>query len=80
MNEIASDKPQGGWLLFLLVVVAFLFGMHDVVDHDVWWHLKTGEWIRANGHVPTVDPFNMHPEPGEWVSPLGITGHSILAG
>lgn len=67
MNEIASDKPQGGWLLLLLVVVAFLFGMHDIVDADVWWHLKAGEWIRANGRVPTVDPFSMHPEPGNWV-------------
>lgn len=67
MNEIESDKPQGGWLLFLLFVTAFLFGMHDIVDHDVWWHLKAGEWIRANGTVPEVDPFSMHPEPGEWI-------------
>ena len=67
MNEITSDKPQGGWLLLLLVVVAFLFGVHDIVDHDVWWRLKAGEWIRANGTVPTFDPFSTHPERGEWV-------------
>lgn len=67
MNEIKSDKPQGEWLLLMLVVAAFLFGLHDIVDHDVWWHLKAGEWIRANGTVPEVDPFSMHPEPGEWI-------------
>ena len=27
-------------------------------DPDIWWHLKTGEWIWAHRSVPTTDPFS----------------------
>ena len=26
-------------------------------DHDLWWHLKVGEWIVAQRAVPWTDPF-----------------------
>ncbi|MGD0578517.1 MAG: hypothetical protein ABSC08_06275 [Bryobacteraceae bacterium] len=33
--------------------ISFLLG-----DSDTGWHLKTGEWMLANGRVPTTDPFS----------------------
>jgi hypothetical protein len=29
-----------------------------VADPDIWWHLRTGEWILAHHAVPQVDPFS----------------------
>jgi hypothetical protein len=29
-----------------------------VSDLDIWWHLRTGEWILAHHAVPRVDPFS----------------------
>jgi hypothetical protein len=29
-----------------------------VRPHDFWWHVRTGQWIVENGHVPTVDHFS----------------------
>ena len=28
-----------------------------VTDPDIWWHLRTGEWILNHGAVPHSDPF-----------------------
>lgn len=63
-----------------------------VSNYDIWWHLKTGEYILDSRHVPTTDPFSFtrHGEPWvthEWLSDVflyaadhlfGITGLVIL--
>jgi hypothetical protein len=30
----------------------------NVLDPDIWWHLKTGEWIVQHRAVPHIDPFS----------------------
>lgn len=32
-----------------------------VTDPDIWWHLRTGEWILAHHAVPQADP-----SPARW--------------
>jgi hypothetical protein len=46
--------------VFLTIVILGLFGMavRNVLDPDVWWHLKTGEYIAAHRAVPHADPFS----------------------
>ena len=48
-------------LAFLLPVVFHLMtdrGINRLLgDGDTGWHLRTGEWIMANGAVPSVDMF-----------------------
>lgn len=29
-----------------------------ITDPDIWWHLRTGEWILHHGGVPHTDPFS----------------------
>src|SRR5436190_22538910 len=61
-----------------LMPIAFLFGRMDGVktllgDCDTGWHIRTGEWILANGWVPFHDIFSFS-KPGqpwfawEWLS------------
>ena len=61
-----------------LMPIAFLFGRMDGVrtllsDCDTGWHIRTGEWIIANGWVPMRDIFSFS-KPGspwfawEWLS------------
>ena len=52
-----------------LMPIAFLFGRMDGVktllsDCDTGWHIRTGEWILANGWVPMRDIFSFS-KPGE---------------
>ena len=46
-------------LLFLPVfAVCFRISAAVVQDPDVWWHLRTGDWIRAHGAAPQFDTFS----------------------
>jgi hypothetical protein len=57
-------------------IVAALFSMpvitgmcpQDINDPDLWWHLKTGEWILDNGSVPTKDPFTWNMSNNTWIA------------
>jgi hypothetical protein len=52
-------------LLVLPVVGSF---RHPLVDTDLWWHLKTGEWIVAHRAVPWEDPFSYTASGHLWIA------------
>ena len=41
-----------GVLVVLVVTTAFLLGCQELFDSDVWWHVRSGQWIWATGRVP----------------------------
>jgi hypothetical protein len=56
--------------LLVLFGVVFSLAVRDrmLMEPDLWWHIKTGEWIWKHGEVPTVDPFS-HSFAGEpWIA------------
>lgn len=44
--------------LILLIPCRLSFSIELVRDPDLWWHLRTGDWILQHGTVPRVDPFS----------------------
>ena len=73
-----------------LAPMAFIFGRMDGVktllsDCDTGWHIRTGEWIIANGWVPLHDIFSFT-KPGapwfawEWLSDVFFAGLNALGG
>ncbi len=42
--------------------------MRPVTDPDIWWHLRTGQWIVEHGAVPTTDPFSSFGMGKPWVA------------
>jgi hypothetical protein len=42
--------------------------MAIVNDPDVWWHLRTGEWISQHHAVPHVDPFSIYGAGRSWAA------------
>ena len=39
-----------------------------VNDPDIWWHLRTGEWILTHEQVPMADPFSTYGMGKPWVA------------
>ncbi|MGB8477551.1 MAG: hypothetical protein WCE63_01750 [Acidobacteriaceae bacterium] len=61
----------------LLVTLGMLTVRSRFDDPDMWWHLKTGQWIWNTGSIPTTDIFsyttNHHAwVPHEWLSQVLI--------
>ncbi|HKM86482.1 MAG TPA: hypothetical protein VJW96_09765 [Terriglobales bacterium] len=56
--------------VFPLMLLLGLFAMtaRNAVDPDLWWHLRTGQWIVETGHVPHSDPFSFTRAGHAWVS------------
>lgn len=56
------------------VVVAALYAMvamtsmRPVLDRDMWWHLRTGQWIAEHHTVPRVDPFVLSGAAKSWIA------------
>jgi hypothetical protein len=53
-----------GILLFGLLAMT----ARNATDPDLWWHLRTGQWIVETGHIPHSDPFSFTQAGHAWVS------------
>src|SRR5712691_11098341 len=71
--------------LAVLFVVLFAMAARNVTDPDLWWHLKTGQYISEHKSVPHADPFS-YTRAGqpwiahEWLSELLIYSLYRIAG
>src|ERR1019366_9177730 len=54
----------GGILLFGLLAMT----ARNAVDPDLWWHLRTGQWIAETGHIPHSDHFSFTRAGQPWIS------------
>ena len=52
--------------LYSFLAVLFLRAFY-IADPDIWWHLRTGDWILAHRAVPTTDPFSAYGMGKPWV-------------
>lgn len=61
--------------VFVAVVFLGLFAMaaRNVTDPDVWWHLKTGQYIAEHRSVPHTDPFSYTRTGQPWVAHEWLT-------
>lgn len=75
--EEAARATSDGTLLRLAMVVALyaipvLVAVRPVadpiIDPDIWWHLRTGQWVVQHQAVPTTDPFSQPGLDKPWVA------------
>jgi hypothetical protein len=61
--------------VFLTVLFLGLFAMaaRNVTDPDLWWHLKTGQYIIEHKSVPHADPFSYTRAGAPWVAHEWLT-------
>ncbi len=64
MSRWGEGAFFSGTLLFGLLAMT----ARNAVDPDLWWHLRTGQWIVDTGHVPHSDPFSFTRAGHAWVA------------
>jgi len=62
--ELSRGRIFAGILLFGLLGMT----ARPATDPDLWWHLRTGQWIVETGHVPHSDSFSFTRAGHAWVS------------
>ncbi len=68
-SEQSSTPNYFKWILTALFFLCLLvLAIHKVVGYDIWWQIKTGQWILENG-FPRIDPFSYAFPGREWIEP-----------
>ena len=65
-----AEQVAQGMVLAVLFAVPALMCAHaaSVADPDIWWHLRTGEWILAHHAVPRVDLYSAELAGRSWLA------------
>jgi hypothetical protein len=61
--------------VFSVVLLLGLLAMtaRTATDPDLWWHLRSGQWIIETGHIPHFDPFSFTRPGHVWVAHEWLT-------
>lgn len=70
LKNLDSTEPTFRRLLLLALVylIPAFQALLPVEDPDLWWHLRTGQWIIEHGRVPLTDPFSAYGAGKPWVA------------
>ena len=55
-------------IFILLFLVPAAQALLPIDDPDIWWHLRTGQWIISHGRVPWTDPFSTYGAGKFWIA------------
>ncbi len=68
-----SPIPLGPATAAILVGALGVMAVGPARDPDVFWHLKTGQWIWAHHGIPKVDPFSWTAPGRKWIAHEWLT-------
>src|SRR5262245_31618347 len=54
-------------MLIALYAIPAVLALGPINDPDLFWHLRTGQWIVAHGTLPTTDPFSAYGIGKPWI-------------
>ena len=84
-SEAATPRMRMAWsarwvlMLVLVLSASAVVTVSPVIDPDIWWHLRTGEWVVEHGAVPVNDPFSTYGAGRPWVAYSWLFGVLIYA-
>src|SRR5258706_2759317 len=64
------ERLRSPQIAFAAILLLGLLAMtaRPATDPDLWWHLRTGQWIMEAGHIPHSDSFSFTRAGSPWVS------------
>src|SRR5258708_3471317 len=71
-SSVPAEPPPPAWMtvamLWGVLCLPVLAAVRPVTDADIWWHLRTGQWIVEHGQVTETDPFSMYGADRPWIA------------
>jgi hypothetical protein len=56
-----TPTPQVRVLIWAVIyTLPATVALLPILDYDIWWHLRTGQWIVEHRALPATDPFSQH--------------------
>ncbi len=69
MADPPSAQESPFWIYVIpLLLFTFIISICHIRTLDLWWHLKTGEWIIQNRAIPHQDVFSYTAAGKPWIS------------
>jgi hypothetical protein len=56
-NAVRYSRCADAIVVAALGLIAFLLGCYQLFDTDLWWQLRSGQWILENRRLPQLDIF-----------------------
>jgi hypothetical protein len=66
-TQTAPQNNYGRVLFYLTMVIVAFSAAFKTRGNDVWWHIRSGQWIFENQAIPTADPFSHTALGNSWV-------------
>ncbi|MBI5640942.1 MAG: hypothetical protein HZA17_11000 [Nitrospirae bacterium] len=58
-ERLSGNRQFIEYLVVLgLLLIFFILSLGPIVEGDIFWHIKTGEWIWQHKAIPAEDPFS----------------------
>jgi hypothetical protein len=54
--------------IFYTLIASYALRLNVLRDPDVWWHLRTGQWIVEHRALPVTDPFSQAGAGKAWIA------------
>ena len=72
-------------ILAVALLLTFAIAVSPAVDHDLWWHLRSGQWMVDHGSILRADPFSHTRagairDPSDWLGQLALYGTWAVGG
>src|ERR1700727_2354797 len=68
VNESRFSRSTDSILVAAVGMLAFLLGCYQLFDTDVWWQLRSGQWILENRRVPQLDIYTFSSSDRAWIN------------
>jgi hypothetical protein len=62
-----SSLTPSRLLTLILFVALFVMPAQPITDPDLWWHIRTGQWMLEQRAIPHTDPFSLTENGKPWV-------------
>jgi hypothetical protein len=81
MSRLSLERA----LLGVALLLTFTIAVSPAVDHDLWWHLRSGQWMVDHQTVLRADPFSHTRagairQPSDWLGQLALYGSWSVGG